>query len=166
VKEVDMKASNLEARRKKLQQLDESVVDLNETYKHLSDSGVMVYKLWTAKDVLAHLTFWHESFARNVMDLVNGRKPTPLIGRFKDLNQAGVDSMHSERLEAVMARFNSAHKLIQENILNSGLNLIPYKKGSRDYSPEEHLEIVKGHINKHLRDVKEVSVANQLLHTH
>jgi hypothetical protein len=161
-----MKASNLESRRKKLQQLDETVAQLYDTYKHLSDSGVMVYKQWTAKDVLAHLTFWHESFARNVMDLVNGRKPTPLKGRLIELNQAGLDAMCSEMLETVMARFNFAHKVIQENILNSTLNLIPYKKGSRDYSPEEHLEIVKGHINEHIQDVRKVSAADRLLHTH
>ena len=39
-------------------------------------------------------------------------------------------------------------------ILNPRLTLIPYKKGSRDYSPEEHLEIVIGHIQLHLKDVK------------
>ena len=115
----------------------------------------MVYELWSASDVLAHLTFWHESFARNVADLVNGRKPAPLKGRFIDLNQGGVDAMRTETLEAVIGRFRTAQRTIQENILNTGLVLIPYKKGSRDYTPEGHLSIVDDHINHHLRDVRQ-----------
>lgn len=29
----------------------------------------MVYKFWNAKDILGHITFWHESFAKNISDL-------------------------------------------------------------------------------------------------
>lgn len=76
-----------------LQRLDESVTDLFNVYQTLPDPNALVDELWTAKDVLAHLTFWHESFARNVDDLVSGRKPTPLKGRLIDLNQGGVDVM-------------------------------------------------------------------------
>jgi len=43
-----------------------------------------------------------------------------------------------------------AHRVIRENILNPKLTLIPYKKGSRDYTPEEHLDIVNEHIKEHM----------------
>jgi hypothetical protein len=144
----------METREILLERLNETVAQLFAVYKNLPDPNAMVYELWSAKDVLAHLTFWHESFARNVDDLVNGRKPMPLKGRFIDLNQGGVDSMRLETLEMVMGRFQSAHKVIQKNILNPALVLIPYKKGSRDYTPEEHLDIVIGHIKEHLKDVR------------
>jgi hypothetical protein len=143
----------METRETLLQRLNETVAQLLGVYQNLSDPDAMVYELWSARDVLAHLTFWHESFARNVADLVNGRKPMPLKGRFIDLNQGGVDAMRPETLETVLQRFQSAHRMILENILNPVLVRIPYKKGSREYTPEEHLDIVYEHIREHLRDV-------------
>lgn len=145
----------MEPREFYLHRLDETVAHLLNVYQNLPDPNGMVYELWTAKDVLAHLTFWHESFARNVGDLADGVKPTPLKGRFIDLNQGGVDAMKPLTLAQVLERFTAAHAVIRANILNPRLTLIPYKKGSRDYSPEEHLDIVYDHIREHLRDVVE-----------
>lgn len=137
--------------------LNTTVAQLLGVYKSMYDPDVMVYEFWSAKDILAHLTFWHESFSRNVLDLVNGRKPTVLKGRLIDLNQGGVDEMHSETLESVVDRFVRSHQLIQDNILNPGLIMIPYRRGSRDYTPEEHLCIVNEHINHHLQDVQKAT---------
>ena len=142
----------MESRENLFKQLDETVSRLLHIYRNLANPEIMVYEVWTAKDVLSHITFWHESFARNVSDLVHGIKPTPLKGRFIDLNQGGVDEMRQHSLDAVMARLEAAHKVIQENIRDPRLALIPYKKGSRDYTPEEHLEIVNEHIQSHLKD--------------
>jgi hypothetical protein len=103
---------------------------------------------------LAHLTFWHESFARNLDDLVRSRKPSPLNGRFIDLNQGGVDAMAHLTLIQALERFEAAHLIIRANILDPALSLIPYKKVSREYTPEEPLDLVNEHINEHLRDVR------------
>lgn len=127
---------------------------LIDLFQKQHDPDWMVYDAWSARDVLAHLTFWHESFARNVSDLVAQRKPRPLKGRFADLNQQGVESMRGLPLDAVIKRFQAAHIAIQENILNPSLTLIPYKVGSRDYSPQEHLNIVQMHIEQHTRDIQ------------
>ncbi len=142
-----------EKRRVLLEELNRVVADLRESYQHIPNPDVMIYDVWTAKDILAHLTFWHESFARNVRDLAEGVKPGPLKGKLGDLNQAGVDAMKSCSLEVVMERLDKAHRTIQAHILNPALGLIPYRKGSRDYTPEEHLEIVIEHIQRHQRDV-------------
>jgi hypothetical protein len=144
----------MESREKFLQTLNETIEQLLAFYHNIPDPNINVYELWSAKDVLAHLTFWHENFARNVNDLVNGRNPKVLKGRFIDLNQSGVDTIRPETLVTVMGRFQSAHLIILKNILNPALVSIPYKRGSRDYTPEEHLDIVAAHINKHLCDVK------------
>ena len=143
----------VETRSTLLEQLDRLVEKLLDLYRTMPDSSIMVYELWSAKDVLAHLTFWHESFARNVSDLANDRPPAPLKGKLGDLNQAGVDAMSACSADMAIARFEAAHQVIQDNILNPALRMIPYRKGSRDYTPEEHLEIVRDHIAKHLRDV-------------
>lgn len=146
----------METRQTLLERLNETIGQLLDTYQSLPNPAIPVYELWSVKDVLAHLTFWHESFARNVDNLVNGRQPSPLKGRLSDLNQAGVDAMASLALTQVIERFESAHAVIQANILNPALTLIPYKKGSREYTPQEHLDIVDTHINEHLRDVQRV----------
>jgi hypothetical protein len=144
----------METRETLLKRLNETVFELRAFYQALDNPEQRVYPEWTAKDVLAHLDFWHASFARNINDLVHGVKPTPLKGKFIDLNQQGVDEMRSNTLEQVLESFTTAHKIIQKQILNPELKLIPYKNGSRDYTPEEHLEIVIGHIQMHLKDVK------------
>lgn len=143
----------MESRLVLLAYLDETVARLCQVYGSLPDPDAAVYELWSARDVLAHLTFWHESFARNVDDLAHGRKLRLLKGRLADLNQAGVEAFRPETLASVLARFLAAHEGIRANILTPDLPAIPYRKGSRDYSPEEHLKLVNDHIRKHLRDV-------------
>jgi hypothetical protein len=60
-------------------------------------------------------------------------------------------------MENIIMRLEAAHKVIQEDILSTKLKSIPYKKGSRDYSPEEHLDIVNAHIKEHLSDILKVN---------
>jgi hypothetical protein len=143
----------MDAKEDLLAQLNETVYQLLDLFQNMTDPTLIVYELWTAKDILGHLTFWHESFARNLSDLVNDVKPTLLKGRFIDLNQSGVDEMRKYSLTVVLQRFATAHRVIQENINNPKLILIPYKKGSRDYSPQEHLDIVNEHIKEHFEDI-------------
>lgn len=133
------------------------VEDLITTCRALSDPDAAVYEGWSAKDILGHLTFWHESFARNVNDLAHDRLPAPLRGKLSDLNQRGVDEMRPCSLDEVIGRLQAAQRTIQRNILNPGLDSIPYRKGSRDYTPEEHLSIVIDHINAHLKAIRHAS---------
>jgi hypothetical protein len=52
-----------------------------------------------------------------------------------------------------MKALQIAQNTIDQNIGNILIESIPYKKGSRNYSRIEHLEIVEGHIRKHLKDL-------------
>lgn len=146
----------METRKTLLNRLNDTVTQLRQVYRSLPDSSLPVYELWSAKDILAHLTFWHESFARNVDDLVNGRKPSLLKGRLRDLNLRGVDEMAHLTLAEVLARFEKAHATIQANVLNPALTNLRYRQGSREYTAEEHIELVNDHINAHLQDVRKV----------
>ena len=94
-----------------LKRLDETVAHLIEVVRAASDPDTVVYEGWSAKDLLGHVTFWHESFARNVADLVHDRKPTPLKGRLSDLNQQGVADLRPCSLEEVIEplRGRAAH---------------------------------------------------------
>jgi len=144
----------MEPRETLLERLNETAARLVDFYQSLPNPVIPVYERWSAKDVLAHLTFWHESFARNVDDLVNGRKPSLLKGRLADLNQAGVEALALLSLAEVLERFEKAHAILQRNALNPALTLLRYRQGSREYTVEEHLELVNDHINHHLRDAR------------
>jgi len=139
-----------------LKQLNQTVSQLFDFYKNMADPEIAVYEEWTAKDILGHIVFWHESFARNVYDIVNDIKPTPLKGKYSDLNQRCFADMRTQTIDEITKRLEVAHRVIQENILNPKLVLIPYKKGSRDYTPDEHLDIVNEHIKEHLDGIRKV----------
>jgi len=147
----------MKARENLLNQLNETISQLFDVYNTMSDPEFFVYEDWTAKNVLEHILFWHESFAQNVHDIVNDIKPTPLKGKYSDLNQRCFNEMRTKTVEDLLNRLDIAHRIIQENILNPKLEIIPYKKGSRDYTPNEHLDIVNEHIKEHLRGIKKAN---------
>ncbi len=137
-----------------LTRLTKTIEELINTCRQLPDVEAAVYDGWTAKDVLGHIAFGHESFARNVDDLAHDRKPTPLKGKLSDLNQRGVDEARPCSLEETIGRLQAAQRVIEADILNPKLILIPYRKGSRDYTPEEHLDIVADHIQAHIKAIQ------------
>ena len=134
-------------------QLTRQVDEFIACVRAVNAETLRVYSLWTAKDVLCHLTFWHESFARNLHAVSRHQKPSPLKGTLAALNQQGVDALRPESLAALIERFLAAHAVIQAEILDPTLGLIPYRRGSRPYTPEEHLEVVWAHIRKHTADI-------------
>ncbi len=141
--------TNVEILRNELEQL----IDFFE--KGL-DYNIMVYAFWNAKDILGHLTYWHESFARNIADLGKGIKPKPLKGKLSEVNKQSVETTKNESIENLINRLKVAQDTIEEFISIDSIKLIPYKKGSRDYSRSEHLEIVSNHIHKHLKDIYKI----------
>ncbi len=112
---------------------------------------------WAVRDVVGHVTFWHESFARNVDDLVRARRPTPLRGRLSDLNERGVAEARTVPLDTIVDRLRAAHATIRAAIVSPTLGPIPYRVGSRAYTPGEHLEVVRDHIRAHARSLERAS---------
>lgn len=142
------------------QQISERLESLNKTvdsfitfFKSQKDFIRMVYDYWSVKDVLGHVTFWHESFARNLLDVAENRKPYPHKGSLSDVNKMSVDTTRDIPIKDLCKRLLEAQNVIAKHILNTTVNEIPYKKGSRSYSRLEHLQIVDAHITKHLKDI-------------
>lgn len=144
----------MSTRQEHLENLAESVLQLLSVCRNLTNPNTVVYPAWTVKDVLCHITFWHESFARNVSDLANDRKPKPLRGTYKELNLRCTEEFRSLPFEEIFSRLEEAQLIIQKHILNPNLVLIPYRIGSKDYSPEDHLQVVSKHIKKHIKDIE------------
>jgi hypothetical protein len=134
-------------------QLSRQVEALISCVRAVDAETLRVYSLWTAKDVLCHLTFWHESFARNLLAVSRHQKPSPLKGTLAALNQLGVDTLRPESLDALVDRLLAANAVIQAEILDATIGLIPYRRGSRPYTPDEHLEVVTAHIQEHTAEI-------------
>lgn len=117
------------------------------------DYHKMVHEFWNAKDILGHITFWHESFARNISDMGKGITPKPLKGKLSEINKLSVETTKNESIENLIKRLKDAQNIIEKYIFLNTIKQIPYKKGSRDYSKAEHLEVVSNHINKHLKAI-------------
>ena len=160
--QIDPKPIRTDTREILLQRLNETLEELYEHYRGQIDLEIEIYEGWNARDVLGHITFWHESFAHNVNALIEGNKPFPLNGKYIEINQRSIDETKTLTAEQIMSRLKNAHRIIQENILSDKLEIIPYRKGSRDYSPEEHLDIVNRHIGGHLKSIEKVIKRRQI----
>ena len=118
------------------------------------DLGTVIYEDWTAKDVLGHVASWHLSFARNLLDAVNGVKPSPFKGTLSEVNERGVREMSVHSPGEILRMIREAQATISAHIEDPKVTEIAYKKGSRNYSPIEHLEVVRRHIDGHLADLR------------
>ena len=65
-----------------------------------------------------------------------------------------VDVTRDVDMHTLLDRLRKAQQSIRRHIFNTSVQCIPYKKGSRDYSRLEHLQIVDAHIKKHLKQLK------------
>jgi hypothetical protein len=144
-----------------LAQLNDTVSRLTRLVRSLPDPFIEVYEGWNAKDVLAHVAFWHQSFARNAGDLARGVKPRPLRGTFRDLTARCFAEARTKSVEYLLTELETAHAVIRGCILQESLGMIPYKVGSRDYSPDEHLSIVHEHITQHITDIEKALTRSQ-----
>ena len=77
-----------------------------------------------------------------------------VVTKLSEVNRQSVETTASVSISELIARLRGAQKTIEQHIFDESIEIIPYKKGSRGYSREEHLEIVTAHIKKHLKDLK------------
>jgi hypothetical protein len=143
------------AREALLLQLDEAVELLISAVTRTEHPESLRVDDWSAKDTLGHIAFWHESFARNVSALASGREPVVLEGTYPRLNQQGVEASRGMTVGTIAGRIRRAQATIHRCIINLAPDTaIPYRKGSRDYTPDEHLVMVRGHIIAHMHRVE------------
>lgn len=118
----------------------------------------IVYKEgWRKKDIISHITFWHEYYARVVLALSTGKQPDLFDKSYSEISENGVNSLKEESVQKIYFRLRNANKKLIQNISNVK-TLIPYKIGSRSYSPIEYLQTINTHINSHLKDLKRIKI--------
>ncbi|MCW1967251.1 MAG: maleylpyruvate isomerase N-terminal domain-containing protein, partial [Anaerolineae bacterium] len=110
---------------------------------------------WSLKDILGHITFWHENLARNTSALLEGKAPNFLKGSLADLNRASAEQSRGMDVAQIVERLRQAQAAIRVSILALPADRVfPYRKKSRELTPAEHLELVRDHIGGHLKDIE------------
>ena len=73
-----------------------------EFSQSVTNPDIPMYEGWTVKRTLGHILFWHESFARNVRDLADGVKPTPVSGAYSELNRRCFEELETVTFHEVL----------------------------------------------------------------
>ena len=143
-----------QSRKHLLAALSKVVTSIIKDFKSFSTYTFKIDSVRTAKDVLEHIVFWHESFSRNTRDVAQKKQPKPLKGSYAKLAEQSQKEMSHESVANLLLRLTKAQESIEKNILNTQIVSIPYRVGSRAYTPEEHLDVVQQHLLGHLNEVK------------
>ena len=138
----------------RLAALEAAVVRLAGAARATSYPDDVVTGDWSARLVVAHLVFWHESFARNVADLAAGRRPAPVAGTYAALAERTRAELGDLPIEALLERLVAAQAVIRRDIGARGIDIIPYRRGSRAYPPLEHLEVTRDHVARHAAELE------------
>ena len=134
--------------------LDASIERLCAFFEESRDFSIPVNTLWSAKDVLGHLVFWHESFAKNITAVATGLKPDLLKGNLPEINAQSVATTKRVSIPTLCARMRKAQMEIKKHILNPAIEHIPYRQRSRKYGRLEHVKMVENHIGRHLKSLR------------
>lgn len=138
-----------------LQQVEEAVQRLIQAVQAVEDPDQLRIGEWSLKDILGHITFWHENLARNTSALLEGNAPNFLKGSLADLNRASAEQARGMDVAQIIERLRQAQAVICNSILALPAEQpFPYRKKSRDLTPAEHLELVRDHIGGHLKDIE------------
>lgn len=120
------------------------------------DFEIMINHRWNARDMLAHMVAWHESFALNIDLLARGEPPQPPRGTLREVNRQGVLDRRDQSVEQLIRRFRKAQKTIEAHIYDERVTLIPYRRPGTSYGRAQHLDVVRGHIRSHFWEVLDV----------
>ena len=116
---------------------------------------------WTVKDELCHIAFWHDYYAQNYAAMASGTKPFLFVSKGGSTrNQEGVDKLKNKSKKYLLTLLEKAHSILYDSIVLKKVPQMTYIVGT-DYTTENFLEIITGHINRHtvlVRRAKNISM--------
>lgn len=125
---------------------------LQEISKHrLNDSAT---EEWTVKDILCHIAFWHDYYAKNYSALAENTKPFIFPSKGGSTrNQEGVNSLSHKPQKYLVSLINNAQASLYKSIVMKEVPQMTYT-GSSVYKTEDFLEMIAGHIQRHTLQVR------------
>lgn len=138
-------AKNVES---KLTYLGDTLHQFIAEYR-LHDSSEQVTEVWTVKDILCHLTYWHMYYADNLSAAAKGKSFVLSNAQYPNLKISEVESMRPYSDAALTTYLAYAQEMI-ENIIRKGtIKYIVYREGFKPCPIPEFLDVVTGHIRQH-----------------
>jgi len=109
---------------------------------------------WNAKEIIAHIVYYHEYYTR-VVDALVKKKDLPLIDEsLMVTNIRGAREYAKYSRNELYSRFMKAQSIFVKNLLLLKDDTeIPYKKGGRIYKAVDYVKVIDGHIRKHTKDL-------------
>lgn len=114
--------------------------------------GDMVTSEWTVKDVLGHICFWHQYYAKQYEALERGEPPyihRSLAGK----NEEGRVKMKPISKSRLIKELKQAHEILRKSIVIGNVPRMSYMK-SRVYTTGDFIDVVIGHITRHTLQVR------------
>lgn len=110
-------------------------------------------QFWGPKEVLAHLLFYHETFAQQAMAQINGEPYDIPKGRLHELNAQAATMGRATTLAELLTRFRQADAQLRHVATTIQANeiVLYMKKGSRPRSVAGVITMVEEHIRNHHR---------------
>ena len=116
---------------------------------------------WSVKDVLGHITYWHQYYAQQYESLSRGEKPyfhRSLAGK----NVEGRQKKKYTSKKKLIKELLQANQSLKTSILEKKVPQMRYM-ASRTYETHEFLEVVIRHIQSHTLQVRR---AKHINHSH
>ncbi len=110
---------------------------------------------WSGKDILAHLTYWHELYVRNLLAEEEKKKFVFPNTRASELNKEGVSEYKHFPDEELLKRFVNAQTIIERVITGGMITEMTYSKGEKPYPILKFLEVVSKHVKGHISELED-----------
>lgn len=122
-------------------------------YTNTAHLNHQVYPLWRVQDLLSHMVFWQEAFARNVKAMALDQPLQPLRGSMKELNEESV--LGDGSIDELLERLYRAQQDIEKYTVKLPLDAqIPYRKNAQKYTPIRHVAVAAEHFTYHTKHIK------------
>jgi hypothetical protein len=106
---------------------------------------------WGPREVLIHLVFWHEQYARIASAMARDKKPFLLKGSARALNDAAVAREINVPIDELLKRWTRAHERFSAVARSHRASEIrmPLRVGGKAWPVADLIRIAAGHIRRH-----------------
>lgn len=115
--------------------------------------------VWSPREVLVHLVFWHERYISIISAALDGREPDLLTGSGKALNAMPVRENAGAPIGLLIERFQAAQAELEELTASEAARsvTIRIRLNTKERTVNDLLHAVEGHIRNHLAKLRKVS---------
>lgn len=142
---------------KVLERLETAWLDLMESWRGLTDEQMLtpgVTEDWSARDILAHVSWWEEEALRHLPHILQGGRPqrySVLYGGIDAFNAQMTERKHGLSLEQVMEELEETHRRLGRYLVD-----IPEEQFQTETRFRRRLKLdTYGHYPIHTRAIRE-----------